>query len=474
MSRKSPAAPRKPRYSFKAFLSHRYKSPDINLYFLRLFAEIAEEQFEVDEGTRSTNVTRLERMVRGADAFIGIYPFSGTWEDSRSVEKLREASQYFRLELDLAVRSRKPAVVFYDERYGDLVKPPSGIPSRTFNAQEVEGSGSFPHADLHRKLFRDFCEVVAARRKYDVARDPSDRDCTGVIVPAGDGAYEQSHLDAITETMRDYGCGNVQVFKWPPVLDRQVFSSMQGFDMACVDIGAETAATGIPAYLHGCFVPSLRLKKGGNGDAPSPLERTLYGGVEVGYPKDILVWDDLDSLRQELKKRLDRIKEGVKLIGTARAAEEYFRSAALRKEAVFLSYSGKDEDVAVGIASALKRKFQEVFDYKDGVSIRPGQPWLKEIFDRLSKSAVGIPLISENYFQTNNCVHEAEEMVAQQDNSKMLLLPLKIVEEKVEIPPWLRATQFIRLSRFDGDPTLVVQEIVRLVQEQASKPNDGA
>jgi hypothetical protein len=61
-----------PSFSFKAFLSHRYKSPDVNLYFFNLFAESAEVQFEVDEGAFATNVTRLERMIRGADAFIGI------------------------------------------------------------------------------------------------------------------------------------------------------------------------------------------------------------------------------------------------------------------------------------------------------------------------------------------------------------------------------------------------------------------
>ena len=69
-------------FSFKAFLSHRYKSPLENLYFFNLFGEIAEVQFEVDEGLSVVNVTRLERMIRDCDAFIGIYPFPGAWKDA--------------------------------------------------------------------------------------------------------------------------------------------------------------------------------------------------------------------------------------------------------------------------------------------------------------------------------------------------------------------------------------------------------
>ena len=43
----------------KAFLSHRYKSPDVNLYFHQLFSEVAEVQFDVDVGGRFWHRWRL-------------------------------------------------------------------------------------------------------------------------------------------------------------------------------------------------------------------------------------------------------------------------------------------------------------------------------------------------------------------------------------------------------------------------------
>lgn len=470
MSRRKAGESSKLPLSFKAFLSHRYKSPDINLYFFRIFAEIAEVQFEVDEGVTATNVTRLERMIRAADAFIGIYPFPGNWGDAQSATKLREASKYFRLELDLAIRSRKPAVIFYDKRYGDMVKPPGDILARTFEAQEVEGKGGYPSADLHRKIFSEFCEIVAAKKRYDVARTVVERDCTGIIVPSGPGGYAPHHISAIVETLRECVCDNIRVLKWPPVLAREMFSLLQELEMVCVDIGGEIAKTGIPAYLHGQFIPTIRMKKANARDVQSsPLERTLYGGVEVGYHKDILAWREVRTLRKGLKNRVLRIKQGVRRINTADEAEAYFREAALRKEPIFLSYSGKDEHLASQISRALKEKYQEVFDYRDGKSIRPGQPWIAEIFERLSTSAVGIPLLSDNYFKSKNCEHEAEDMVAQRDNEKMHLLPVRLYDEKLDIPPWLKNIQHFRMSDYNNDPTMAVQEIVRNVDEVVAR-----
>ncbi|MGC4082867.1 MAG: hypothetical protein QM736_12325 [Vicinamibacterales bacterium] len=58
--------------TLKAFLSHRYQSPAVNTYLHEIFSEVAEVQFDVDRGTGATNVTRLERMIRDTDAFVGI------------------------------------------------------------------------------------------------------------------------------------------------------------------------------------------------------------------------------------------------------------------------------------------------------------------------------------------------------------------------------------------------------------------
>src|ERR1051326_4337883 len=85
-----------------------------------------------------------------------------------------------------------------------------------------------------------------------------------------------------------------------------------------------------------------------------------------------------------LIRRMASLKVGRRRISTFNDALEYFRSAALRKEAVFISYAGADQDAARDLIDGFRRRFQQVFDYRDGKSIRPGQPWIKEIFDQLA------------------------------------------------------------------------------------------
>jgi hypothetical protein len=170
-------------FAFTTFLSHRYKSPEINLFFFKIFADTAEVQFEVDEGTFSTNVTRLERMIRAADAFMGIYPFPGDSKAAKQPEELRKASRYFRLELDLAIRSRKPAIVFYDERYGNVLRCPDSMISVPFNYREITGSGQVPKAKMFREQFKDFCEIVNASMDYGVKQKNLSRSRIGIALP---------------------------------------------------------------------------------------------------------------------------------------------------------------------------------------------------------------------------------------------------------------------------------------------------
>ena len=101
---------------FKAFLSHRYKSSAVNQYFFDVFSRSSEVQFEVDAGKLSTCVTRIERMVRECDAFIGIYPLPEPEQGRLSKEWMLQESKYFRLECNIAIRSRVPMLVLYDRR----------------------------------------------------------------------------------------------------------------------------------------------------------------------------------------------------------------------------------------------------------------------------------------------------------------------------------------------------------------------
>ncbi len=467
MKKRQPAKTSEP-FSFKAFLSHRYKSPEVNLYFFNLFSDIAEAQFEVDEGTFTMNVTRVERMIRECNAFIGIYPFPGTWEEAQSRENLLKACQYFRLELDLAIRSRKPAIIFYDKVYGNLLKYSESATLRDFDSREVSSPGGSPNASLYREAFKEFCEVVRTGMAYRVARARDPRTTIGVALPPQTpwGGY-QPYRDKIEATLKEHCNGDLRTVAWPPALDRDSFTLLHQLDWALIDIGEEMAATGLPAYWHGRAVPMMRLKHvpdGPEAAAASTLEKTLFGGVEVGYGEDMLAWKDESSLISGLEQRLKALKADVTRINTTEEALDYFKKAARRKEAVFLSYAGKDGNSGSALSAALKEHFQKVFDYRDGKSIRPGQPWLDEIFDQLSASAIGISLLSSDYIKSGNCMHEARDMVARLDNKNMKLVPILLPGEDFEMPSWLTSIQYVAWKT-DQRAQELVQRIIELTSD---------
>src|SRR3954447_8546662 len=108
--------------SFKAFLSHAYDAAEINVAFFGIFSEIADVQFEVDIGLKNLNVTRLERRIRDCDAFVGLYPFPGGQTFEPAPADALKASRYFRLEMELAARARRPGIIYYDKRYQSAIQ----------------------------------------------------------------------------------------------------------------------------------------------------------------------------------------------------------------------------------------------------------------------------------------------------------------------------------------------------------------
>jgi hypothetical protein len=455
--------------SFKAFLSHRYKSPVVNQYFFRLFSEMAEIQFEVDLGSYAINVTRLERMIRGSDAFVGIYPSAQSTATSTSRKALLEESRYFRLELDLAIRSGKPALVLYDKRYRNLLPLPRHVLALEFDPLEITGAGGFPSEDRYRRAFKGFCEAVTASKAYEVTRPGSDapRTVVALVLPTKPPlGYPLRVSKLILERLEAHDYIDLRPVPFPPSLDRDRLTLFGETDWALADLGEATAT--MAGFLHGAFIPTMRLLRVARGARPphsSSAERALLSSTEVGYSEDILRWSDARTLERGLDDRLVSLDAPVKRLNTAKEADDYFRGASLRKEAVFFSYAGRDAAFAARLSAGLKSRFQLVFDYRDRESIRPGEAWIEEIFAQLSESAIGIPLLSESYFASGNCRHEVEDMVARRDAGAMHVIPVKLAPDPLELPAFIQNTQYLEAWRYDAVDDLL-DELVGLVEER--------
>lgn len=420
--------------SWSLFLSHQYRATQLNVFFYKLFNEVAEVQFEVDRGEFATNVTRLERKIRAADAFVGIYPFSAS---DPSPEMLRKESRYFRLELDLAIRSRKPTLIFFDNRYKNLLGG-QGRNSVPFDPDEIVGVDEPPSADAFRAVIRTFVDDVKACKAYEIQRQAR-YGTVGLVLPE---TYTPAMVAGLRDLLTEHNYTELAESK--PVLRLDLLRELRRFDFVVTDIAEPTTAP-IAGYLHGQFVPTMRLRHEPSADEPSAAEMAMFSAAEVGYVKDIVRWNTPEELASSVKGRLTSLDAPSQRIRTAAEAEEYFLRASKRKEVVFLSYSGRDADVAAPIASALERRFAEVFNYRDdGKSITGGKPWLPQIFDSLARSAVAIPLLSPSYFESDNCMHEAQEIVARRDEKKMILVPVKLHDEPLEMPSWMSNVQYLR------------------------------
>lgn len=457
--------------AFKVFLSHRYKSVIVNLYFFEVFSLHEEVQFEIDEGSTLTCVTKLERMIRSSDAFIGIYPFSKDISQIPMQDDLLHASRYFRLECDLAIRSRIPALILYDKRYRDIFKFPRHILCQKFDFQEVTGKGESPNRQRFELLFDSFQKKVTASKEFKSISDISSFTTTvGVIVPhsiSSAYAYTDDELNEINRLLSVKGFNTIKIFSWPLSFDGEQLSILEDLDFAIVEIGSEVMATGIVGFLHGRFIPCIRLLKGyedRNILSQNSNIRGLYGSVPVGYAKDIVIWKTIQDLTSELELRLKLIQSPVKRIGTRDEAIAYFRKAELRKDSIFLSYSGEDSEIASVLSRELKKHFQSVFNYRDGESITPGKEWIQEIFDKLSGAKLAIPLISSSYFASGNCRHEAQEIIARCDSDKMFVIPIKIYEEDLKQPTWMSNKQYMRYYEYDN-----VQSLVNIIIESFDK-----
>ncbi len=112
------------------------------------------------------------------------------------MEELRKALQYFRLEMDLAIRSGKPAIVFYDQRYKTIL--PRASYCHSYNPQELAGHGGNPTRHKQARAVQTFRDTVERAREYrlwEPRENSRQENKVGILLPVGDmpGAYPREH-----------------------------------------------------------------------------------------------------------------------------------------------------------------------------------------------------------------------------------------------------------------------------------------
>jgi hypothetical protein len=339
-----------------------------------------------------------------------------------------------------------------------------------FDHQELESRGGSPKQSIFAKAFEMFVDAVSASLNLEVSqlRAYPKRDKVGLLLSED---YKERHLQMMEEQIRSMAQTPVRLPE-KPMINGHFLRLLDEIDWLVADIGCHACINGIIPYLHGCFVPMMRLIRISSSDdysKLSPLEESIYGEHEVGYPKDIIRWSDDESLERGFTNRLATLYGAMRRISTAEEAYDYFRGAALRKETVFVSYSGKDESCVRDLTQILKKRFQRVFDYRDkGASIVPGRPWMEEIFVGISTCGVAVPMLSKSYVESGNCLHEGRELMALRDAGKVIVVPIKLCRDPLELPLWMQDTQYLRLWDYAGPEEAIEAMILAVDRSKAA------
>ncbi|MEV5931083.1 toll/interleukin-1 receptor domain-containing protein [Streptomyces cellulosae] len=436
------------------FLSHRYHSPTENQYFWQLLSSVEGVSFRVDEAVSMTSPVRLERMIREADGFVGIYPLPGGHREVHTLPSLRNESRYFRLELGMAVRARKPAVVFHDQRLIPALKAPPDVRLVAYDTQEIN---SVTQSSVPAKVgvaYRSFLNDAHAVSSSIEVQPTYQKRRTGLIVSPQN---QQLVVPALPEILHEYAWEPV-VLPWPPRLNLDLITWLRKCDWVVIDLD-DAACRLVAAFTHGQFIPTLPITSDAAVQELGPAlpdEETLYGDVEIGHRKAIIRWTDPQSLMKSLESHLKVIDEQPRYIGDADQATDYFSSAAKRSERVFLSYAAEDGETAADFSQLLNERFQHVFDYRSYGAIKVGESWMDSLLSGLARSAVGVLLVSESYLSSKYCLLEARELYRAAVEGRAKLVPVCL--ERVELPDFLQGTQYRALYRHS--PQAIIDELL--------------
>jgi hypothetical protein len=421
------------RRHLRIFLSHRYKSAAVNQRFFDLINESAVVQFEVDEGLKATSTTRLERMIRDVDAFVGIYALHDDPYVPAPPDRVASAARYFKLELDIALRHRKPAITFIDRRFGnELSSAPSG---HRFAVQDLLSQGGLPARRRLAGHWAEFCRTVADHV-------PPEPDSVGVLLSPG----------AAQEAVADLIKVNHLLEELPTALDDAAVAGLRRCDWVLVDM-SHPAAIPVVAFLRGHGIPVLRIAPDGRRPDPA-AEHLLYGRLASHYTKDLISWTDTEDLISSVRERMERISQYAKLIDGHAQAQDHFLKAAKINKRVFVSYAKEDAEYAGRISAALRGRFQEVFNYQE-TPMKHGSQWLDEMLSSLAASAVGVPLMSPHYANSVYCMEEGRRMASGHVEGRMRVFPILLDGRELDL---FKTLQRVRADRLK--PEEIVDGIV--------------
>jgi hypothetical protein len=348
----------------------------------------------------------------------------------------------------MAMRNRKPAIMFVDRRFGNVLHGPPGIVNRRYSVQELLSPGMETARGRLRDEFAAFCRSTGNLVNNRMARDA---DAIGLLVPptSEGGAAVEAAAEAFNYA--------VEPLPWPIAIDGGFIARLRRCDWVLADMSEPSAVTAV-AFMRGHGIPVLRMARV-DGPPDTAAEELVYGELASHYTKDLIRWSDSEQLRITLEERIGQILSEPHLIDGRAGAQAYFESAAKLNHLVFLSYAQEDHEYAGRIGAELSGAFQEVFDYRKLAAMPHGARWLEHMLASLAAAAVGVPLLSPNYVASSYCMEEGRRMMDASLGGRMQVFPVVLDDPGTDLFGQLEYRRATRMS-----PAEIVAGIVQAMK----------
>lgn len=389
-----------------AYLSHSYRAEDRDIN--RFVHDLCWDHglaLTVDPQCGPISTTRLEMMMRRSACFVAVVT-------RRDDQPEYRCSPFIVFEYGLAVRAHTRRLVLL-ENYVSGAYFPEQHNTVTFDRTRLAASRPEIEAALDR--------LAAESRAYVNLANHSLGE-VGLLLPETPEYQEAAPM--IRRVFRQAGYSPVDL-DLADLDSAGAARRLERLDLVVIDLA--DARQPLIAFIEGLFVPSMKLIFHRPGQtSPVELARLLVDQslATAGTAGDVATWwSDQRGLEAELVKKVEALRTPRHEFRSKAEGGSYFRSLGLTRGPVFVSSASADNAMARDLVKRLRSYNIQPFHYIYENTIPAGADWTVMLRNKIEESAIFVPLISREYWESKHCREEFDTANQLYQAGRLRLIP---------------------------------------------------
>ena len=396
------------------YFSHSYWSDDceINEFFLGLFWK-QNFRLTVDPKSDILSIPYLELMMKRSACYTAVVTH-------RTKEEPYFCSPFILLEYGLAVQAQKPRLLFVEEGVsGNLFE--DGPMIYTFSRNRE-------HREANRRHFaRAIADLAAKSRPYSNAGVQL-RKKVGVLVPTAGAAGEAYSTlgPRIRDQLWQDGYSPVDVdLKFEEPL--RFLLDLDQLDFIVVEVGSPDLPPWVYAFIHGRFVPSIKLCHVPESTSmTTPVDALISGKLASKVARSgepVIYWSDGEDLEVKLDRHLMKFRDARTPFATLEDGLRYFRGLGRPDGRIFVSNAGDANVFSASLSRAFSAEGIDHFHYVYRNTMEIGEKWATQLAPRVDESTIFVALLSEGYAKSKWCMSELRRAEQLRRDGKITIIP---------------------------------------------------